>query len=50
MADGMGGYTEKITEPAEIIPALQRAKKAVDSGKPAFLEVITTEDSDFLKE
>ncbi len=49
MAEGMGGYAEKVTEPSEIIPALQRAKKSVDTGKPAFLEVITSEDSDFLK-
>ncbi len=43
---GLGGYAEKVEQPGEIIPALQRVKKAVDSGQPALLEVITREELD----
>jgi len=38
MVEGLGGYGELVTEDKEIIPALQRA---VDSGKPACINVIT---------
>ena len=44
IAKGMGGYSEKVEKPDDIIPALQRAKKAVDSGKAALLEIITSEE------
>ena len=35
--EGMGGYGERITDPAEITPALDRA---FSSGKPALLDVV----------
>ena len=35
--DGMGGYGERITDPNEITPALDRA---FSSGKPALLDVV----------
>jgi hypothetical protein len=41
----LGGYSEKIVHPDEIIPALKRAKKAVDGGQAAMLEIITCEDN-----
>jgi thiamine pyrophosphate-dependent acetolactate synthase large subunit-like protein len=44
VAEALGGYAEKVTEPAEIVPALQRAKKAVQSGQAALLEVISKEE------
>jgi acetolactate synthase-1/2/3 large subunit len=44
IAEALGGYAEKVTEPAEVVPALQRAKKAVQSGQAALLEVITKEE------
>jgi len=44
VAEALGGYSEKVTEPAEVVPALQRAKKAVQSGQAALLEVITKEE------
>jgi len=49
VAEGLGGYSEKVEEPSEVIPAIQRAKKVVDSGKPALLEMITKEDPIFSK-
>ena len=36
--DGMGGYGERVTDPEEIRPALERA---FNSGKPALLDVVT---------
>ena len=37
LAEAMGCYGERVTEPAQIRPALQRA---VDSGLPAVLDVM----------
>jgi acetolactate synthase I/II/III large subunit len=37
MVEGLGGYGEKVTDPAEIAPAL---KRAFDSGVPACLNVM----------
>ena len=45
IAAALGGYSEKIVHPDEIIPALKRAKKAVDGGQAALLEIITCEDN-----
>ena len=45
IAAALGGYSEKVVQPDEIIPALKRAKKAVDGGQPALLEIITCEDN-----
>ena len=42
----MGGYAEKVTEPNEVMPALQRAKKAIQSGQAALLEIIAKEELD----
>jgi len=47
VAEGLGGYAEKVEQPDNIIPALQRAKKAVDSGQPALVEIITREELAF---
>lgn len=47
VAEGLGGYSERVEQPHDIIPALQRAKKAVDLGQPALIEVITREELDF---
>jgi acetolactate synthase-1/2/3 large subunit len=37
--EASGGYGEKVTTPAELEPALQRAFKALDEGRPALLNV-----------
>ena len=44
VAEGLGAYSERIDKPADIIPAIERAKKAVDSGKAALLEVMDKEE------
>jgi thiamine pyrophosphate-dependent acetolactate synthase large subunit-like protein len=44
MARAMGGWSERIENPAEIKSALARARKATDSGRAALLEFITAEE------
>jgi thiamine pyrophosphate-dependent acetolactate synthase large subunit-like protein len=44
LAEALGGYSERVEKPDDIIPAIERAKKAMDSGQPALLEVITREE------
>lgn len=44
VAEALGGYAERVEKPGEIIPAVQRAKKAVDSGTPALLEIMDKEE------
>jgi hypothetical protein len=38
-----------VEKPAEIIPAVHRALKAADDGRPALLEIITKEEPVFSK-
>jgi acetolactate synthase-1/2/3 large subunit len=44
VAEGLGGYAERVDKPDDIIPSVRRAKKAVDSGQPALVEIITREE------
>jgi thiamine pyrophosphate-dependent acetolactate synthase large subunit-like protein len=44
MARAFGGYGERITEPAEIVPAIQRGIAATERGEPALLEFITSKE------
>jgi acetolactate synthase-1/2/3 large subunit len=44
VAEGLGGYAERVDKPDNIVPAIRRAKKAVDSGQPALVEIITREE------
>jgi acetolactate synthase-1/2/3 large subunit len=41
MARAFGGYGERVTEPAQIIPAIRRAILQTEKGVPALLEFIT---------
>lgn len=45
IAEGCGGYAERVEQPKDIIPAIKRAKAANDSGKPALLEIITKDET-----
>jgi thiamine pyrophosphate-dependent acetolactate synthase large subunit-like protein len=40
MARSLGFHAEDVTEPSEIVPALERALKENAAGRPAFLEFI----------
>ena len=47
MALAMGGWAERIEDPADVGPALQRAKRATEDGRAGLLEFITSEETDF---
>jgi acetolactate synthase-1/2/3 large subunit len=50
MARAFGGYGERVTEPSEIVPAIQRGIEQTRQGRPALLEFITqkeTQTSDY---
>ena len=49
VAQALGAYSEKITEPQEIIPAIRRALEVNRSGKTVLLEFITKEEGDYSK-
>lgn len=44
MAKAFGGYGERVTQPAEIVPAIKRAIKITQEGTPALLEFITAKE------
>lgn len=44
MAKAFGGYGERVTQPAEIVPAIKRAIKMTQEGTPALLEFITAKE------
>jgi thiamine pyrophosphate-dependent acetolactate synthase large subunit-like protein len=45
MARAFGGYGERVTEPAEIVPAIKRGIAQTKEGKPALLEFITQKET-----
>jgi len=48
VAEGLGAaFTAKVTKPEEIIPTVQAAVKAMASGKPALINMVTAEDPVF---
>jgi acetolactate synthase-1/2/3 large subunit len=47
MAKAFGGHGERVTEPAEIVPAVKRAIAKTKDGTPALLEFITEKAVDF---
>jgi thiamine pyrophosphate-dependent acetolactate synthase large subunit-like protein len=48
-AKALGGYGERITEPAEIVPAIRRGIEQTEKGVPALLEFITSKELLFSK-
>jgi acetolactate synthase-1/2/3 large subunit len=44
MAKAFGGYGERVTDPAEIIPAIRRGVRKTEEGVPALLEFITSKE------
>jgi len=48
MGRAMGGYAERVENPAEIAAAIQRARRATEEERrPALLEFITSEEITF---
>jgi acetolactate synthase-1/2/3 large subunit len=46
MARAFGGHGERIQQPEDIIPAIQRGIAATKEGKPALLEFITSKETE----
>jgi acetolactate synthase-1/2/3 large subunit len=46
-ARALGGYGERVTEPAQIVPAIRRAIAKTQEGTPALLEFITAKEITF---
>ncbi|MFQ6027304.1 MAG: thiamine pyrophosphate-requiring protein [Dehalococcoidia bacterium] len=46
MGREMGGYSERIEDPAEIIPAFQRARRMTEEGHAVLLEFITAVETE----
>jgi acetolactate synthase-1/2/3 large subunit len=49
VAEGLGGYTERVEKPHDLVPALRRAIAETEAGRAALLEVITREEPEFPK-
>jgi acetolactate synthase-1/2/3 large subunit len=47
MAKAFGGYGERVTRPADIVPAIRRGIQKTREGTPALLEFITEKEIDF---
>ena len=47
VGQALGGYAERIEDPAEIIPAFQRARRMTEEGKAVLLEFITSAETEF---
>jgi acetolactate synthase-1/2/3 large subunit len=44
MACAFGGYGERVTDPSQIVPAIQRGIEQTRNGRPALLEFITQKE------
>ena len=44
IARSLGGWAERVEDPAEVAPAILRARRATENGQAALLEVITNEE------
>lgn len=44
LARALGGYGERVTEPADIVPAIRRGIEQTQKGTPALLEFITCKE------
>jgi acetolactate synthase-1/2/3 large subunit len=47
VAEGLGGYAERVEKPHEVVTALRRAIAEVEGGRPALLEIITREEAHY---
>ena len=46
VARGLGGYSERVERPEDVLPAIERGIAQTREGKPALLEFITCEEPD----
>ena len=45
LATSLGAHAERVEDPKEIIPAIQRAIESMKDGKPALIEFMTKEEN-----
>ena len=45
LASTLGAHSERVEEPGEILPAIQRAREGMATGRPALLEFMTKEEN-----
>src|SRR6266545_3179767 len=50
LAKSLGGRSERVEEPGQIVPALQRAYKTTQDGKAALLEFVTSREINYSRE
>ena len=44
LAEAVGGHGERVTDPTDVRPALERALKAAGEGVPAVIDALTDPD------
>ena len=49
VAQALGAYSERIEDPSDIVPAIERALEMTRSGRPVLLEFITKEERAYSK-
>lgn len=47
VAEGLGGYTERVEKPRDLVPAIRRCVGEVEAGRAALLEVMSREEPVF---
>jgi acetolactate synthase I/II/III large subunit len=47
LAKSLGGWSERVEEPVQIVPALRRARKVTEDGKAALLEFVTSREINY---
>jgi acetolactate synthase-1/2/3 large subunit len=47
LACALGAYGERVTEPAQIVPAIQRGIRQTQDGRPVLLEFITSKEIEY---
>jgi acetolactate synthase-1/2/3 large subunit len=47
LAKSLGGWAERVEEPNQIVPALQRARRVTEEGKAALLEFVTSREINY---
>ena len=49
MCSSLGAFAQQVTEPSEIIPAINRAIEKTEQGQPAVLEFMTRDEGEYSK-
>ena len=49
VAEGLGAYSERVEKIDEIVPAIRRGIEVTQTGRPAVLEMMTREETEFSK-